>query len=309
MVVDANPLPIIVGVRFSKIGKNYFFDASKVGDVQIGDHLVVETSRGWQIGELSEIITDTKIRSSMKYKPVDRKATLDDLIKKEQLTKRAEDAIKVCQSEIRRLDITGVKVVTAEISFDEKNLSFIYTTTIEEALNLNALKSVMGKTYPKMHIDYHKIGPRDVARYLGGMGACGFACRCCAKFLKNFESISINMAKKQGISLTPSDITGMCDRLRCCLQYEYCNYVEALSHLPRRNKFVQTPKGNGKVVDVAPLTNTVYVFIEDVGVKGFDAAEISETPVPQMAEPSTPSLQPHDKNRRRRQRPKNQKEK
>ena len=304
MTNDENNLPVVVAVRFSQIGKNYFFDATKIGNLRIGDHLIVETSRGWQIGELTEVISDPKIRSNTKYKPIDRMATDEDLIKKDQLVEKADEAIKVCQKEIRRLGILGIKIVSAEFSFDEKNLSFIFSSSNEESPNLNPLKSAISKNYPKIRIDYHKIGPRDVARYLGGMGACGLACRCCSKFLKNFESISINMAKKQGISLTPSDITGMCDRLRCCLQYEYCYYVEALNNLPRKNKIVQTPRGKGKVVDVAPLTGTVYVLIDEVGVKEFPVDEIGEelthpgNPQPEII----PSLQ--DKNQRRKFRPK-----
>jgi len=304
MTNDENNLPVIVAVRFSKIGKNYFFDATKIGNLHIGDHLIVETSRGWQIGELTEVISDPKIRSNTKYKPIDRLATEEDLIKKDRLVEKADEAIKICQKEIRRLGILGIKIVSAEFSFDEKNLSFIFSSSNEESPNLNPLKSAISKNYPKIRIDYHKIGPRDVARYLGGMGACGLACRCCSKFLKNFESISINMAKKQGISLTPSDITGMCDRLRCCLQYEYCYYVEALNNLPRKNKIVQTPRGKGKVVDVAPLTGTVYVLIDEVGVKEFPVDEIGE----ELTHPGNPQPEliqsPQDKNQRRKYRPK-----
>jgi len=308
MTNEENNLPVIVAVRFSKIGKNYYFDATKINHFEIGDHMIVETSRGWQIGELTEVISDPKIRSNNKYKPINRLATDDDLIKKDQLIKKADDAIQVCQKEIHRLGIPGMKIVSAEFSFDEKNLSFIYSSSIEETPNLNPLKSVISKIYPRVRIDYHKIGPRDVARYLGGMGACGLACRCCSKFLKNFESISINMAKKQGISLTPSDITGMCDRLRCCLQYEYCYYVEALNNLPRKNKIVQTPRGKGKVVDVAPLTGSVYVFIDEVGVKEFLIEEIQEDTTHQENQQPEKIPSQQDRSQRRKFRPKGRKE-
>jgi len=308
MVIDEKNMPVIVGVRFSKIGKNYFFDATKIGDVKIGDHLIVETSRGWQIGELSEIITDPKIRTNTKYKTVDRLATPEDLNKKNRLAEKSDEAIKLCQKEISRLEIKGVKIITAEFSFDEKILSFIYSSSNEETPNLNSLKAAISKIYLKMRIDYHKIGPRDVAKYLGGMGACGFACRCCTKFLRNFDSISINMAKKQGISLTPSDITGMCDRLRCCLQYEYCHYVEALSQLPKKNKSVQTPKGRGKVVDVAPLTKSVFVYIEEVGVKEFQLDEISDAAGPGAVEQLPKLTISHQRNKSRKPRPKGRKE-
>ena len=269
-------LPVIVGVRFSKIGKNYFFDASKLVDVKIGDHVVVETSRGWQLGELMEIVTDTQVLKNASYKPVDRMATDEDLSKKDKLLQKGQDALRACRDEAQANKLKDVKVVTAEFSFDEKILSILFTCESEEMPNLNQMKKTMGMKYPNTRVDFHKIGPRDVARFLGGMGVCGFATRCCTKFLSKFESISIRMAKTQGISLAPTDITGMCDRLRCCMAYEHCQYVEALKTMPKRNKLVQTPNGQGKIRDVAPLRECVYVYLEEIGVKEFHISEIEE---------------------------------
>ena len=115
----------------------------------------------------------------------------------------------------------------------------------------------------------HLVGPRDVAKALGGMGACGLECRCCSAFLTEFSPISIKMAKEQGISLTPTEITGMCGRLRCCLVYEYEHYVEARKSLPKRGKLVVTPRGNGKVLDVVPLKGAVLVELEQGGLHEF----------------------------------------
>jgi cell fate regulator YaaT (PSP1 superfamily) len=106
-------------------------------------------------------------------------------------------------------------------------------------------------------------GPRDAAKVLGGAGACGMTERCCAKFLTEFSPVSVKMAKEQGLSLNPSDITGMCGRLRCCLIYEYEQYVEARKQLPKRNKEVGTPFGKGKVLDALPLKDAVLVLIGD----------------------------------------------
>ncbi|MGE5249660.1 MAG: regulatory iron-sulfur-containing complex subunit RicT, partial [Bacteroidota bacterium] len=136
----------------------------------------------------------------------------------------------------------------------------------------------MQRMHPNSQVEMRQIGPRDVAKLLGGMGACGLETRCCSKFLTDFSPISIKMAKEQGISLTPSEITGMCGRLRCCLIYEYEQYVEARKHLPKRNKRVVTPRGEGKVVDVLPLANKVIVAIEAEGERAqwftFDHEEI-----------------------------------
>jgi len=271
-----NPEPRIVGIRFSKIGKNYYFDAKKINQLSIGDFLVVETSRGWQIGEIVEIITDPKIINNASYKHVDRLATEEDLKRRGELIEKGNEVQAICTEEIKKLKISGFKVISAEYSFDFKNISILYSSLADETPNLNRLKNEVGKRIQNTKIDFHKIGPRDVAKYYGGMGACGFDCRCCTRFITRFESISIRMAKKQGISLTPTDITGMCDRLRCCLGYEYCQYVEALKNMPKRNKIVNTPKGKGKIKDVAPMRNTVFVQIDDIGVKEFNVDEIEE---------------------------------
>jgi len=134
--------------------------------------------------------------------------------------------------------------------------------------------SVAGQDFPKHKINFHKIGPRDAAKYFGGMGACGLETRCCARFLTDFDSISIKMAKTQGISLTPTDITGMCERLRCCLNYEYCQYRDSMKGMPKKNKRVMTPKGEGRIRDVYPLRKTVLVSLPEIGIKEFPIEEI-----------------------------------
>lgn len=274
MDTSSNNLPVVVGIQFSPIGKNYYFDASAIEDVKLGDYLIVETSRGWQLGKLVQIVEDRKVRKKMRYKPVDRLATTEDLKKKELLNVKASGALKLSREKMIAKGIKGVKVITAEFSFDEKVLSILYSTENENKINFNSIIKEIKEKYQVKKIDFHKVGPRDVAKYYGGMGACGLETRCCTRFLNKFESISIRMAKTQGISLTPSDITGMCNRLRCCLSYEYCHYVEALKGLPKRNKRVNTPMGAGKVKDVAPLRKTVFVALDEHGIKEFDIEEI-----------------------------------
>lgn len=301
-------LPKIVGIKFSKIGKNYYFDASKLDDPKLGDAVVVETSRGWQIGELAEIITDSEVLKSTSYKPIHRLATPEDLKKRDDLLVKADIALKTCIKEVRQQKLDGVKIISSEFSFDEKIISFLFSDESEEQPNFNQVKKAILKEYPNTRIDFHKVGPRDMAKYFGGLGACGLETRCCTKFLTNFESISIRMAKKQGISLTPSDITGMCDRLRCCLNYEFCTYVEAMKNMPRKNKMVQTPRGVGKITDVAPLRNSVYVYIEEVGIKEFGVDEIQDYSGPVVDKPKTPVVEnpnenapkPAQQNRKRR---------
>lgn len=265
----------IVGVRFSKIGKNYFFNANHLNNIEKGDFVIVETSRGWQLGEVMALLN--KIDASMKLpmKNVDRKANPEDLIKKQQLNEKEEIAVANCMQITKQLKINGVKIISAEIGFDEKSMSILYSSPEEEEVRgLDTLQKRLREEYPQLRIELHKIGPRDAAKYFGGMGACGLESRCCTQFLNDFQSISIKMAKIQQISLTPSDITGMCDRLRCCLNYEYQQYTEILQNLPKRNQMVLTPIGEGRVIDIIPLQNKVVVEIAEEGEKIFDLEEI-----------------------------------
>lgn len=275
-----NQLPKIVGVRFSKIGKSYYFDASSFEKINLGDQVVVQTSRGWQLGTIAELLNKNDSPGSTSYKSIDRLATPEDVEKKKRLDEKGHQAIHNCSTEVANLNIKGVKIINAEYSFDEKSISMIYASELNEFPKVNELRKSLKKFYPDKKIDFHKIGPRDVARFYGGMGACGLPNRCCEMFLNNFDSISIRMAKTQGISLTPSDITGMCDRLRCCLNYEFCQYEELLKLMPRRNKMVKTPLGVGKVKDVAPLMQVVHVEIDEVGLKHFKLEEIEEIKQP-----------------------------
>jgi cell fate regulator YaaT (PSP1 superfamily) len=268
--------PVIVGIRFSPIGKNYYFDASKLDDLKIGDNLIVQTSRGWQIGELTQFVDPDKTDEKMNYKPVDRVASDADIKKKEYLENKSEELIDFTRKRISVKEIGGVKIVNAEFSFDDSSLTILYSTENDNNINFNSIIKEIKNKYDIKRIDFHKIGPRDVAKYLGGMGACGLESRCCSQFLEKFDSISIRMAKKQGISLTPSDITGMCNRLRCCLNYEYCTYVEALKDMPRRKKRVMTPYGEGIVKDLAPISKTVFVLVPEHGIKELGIDEIQE---------------------------------
>lgn len=271
-----NPL-VIVGVRFSKIGKNYYFNASHIPDIQVGQQIIVETSRGWQMGEVTEITDQLSPELKQNIKKIDRRATANDLAKKQELCKKEEEALSKCLLRQRKMNFRDIKLVTAEIGFDEKSLSILYSSPEdEEVKGLEQFQKAIREEFPRMRIDFHKIGPRDVAKFFGGLGACGLEIRCCTRFLCEFQSISIKMAKIQNISLTPSDITGMCDRLRCCLNYEYCQYEEILKELPKRNQRVMTPNGEGRVVDLIPLQEKVVVQIGEEGEKIFEKGLIQK---------------------------------
>jgi cell fate regulator YaaT (PSP1 superfamily) len=261
--------PNIIGVRFTKIGKIYHFDTSAVPDVQVGEHVIVDTSRGKHLGEVMQLVQETPPQPEGGWRTVERRATPRDLLLLQSWQSKQTEAMINCRARAAELRLDGVKIVAAEYNYDGSRLSFLFSTESEEKVDLKSLKRDMQNIYLTAHVEMRQIGPRDVAKIIGGMGACGLETRCCSKFLTDFSPISIKMAKEQGISLTPEEITGMCGRLRCCLIYEYEQYVEARKTLPKRNKRVVTPKGEGKVIDVLPMSNKIMVLIEDPEGKRF----------------------------------------
>ena len=253
----------IIGVRFTKIGKIYHFDSSAVPDVGLGEHVIVDTSRGRHLGEVVQVVKELPPKPDGGWRSVERRATPRDLLLLQSWQSKQTEAMITCRARASELGLSEVKIVAAEYNYDGSRLTFMFSTDSEEKVDLKSLKKDMGDAHPNTYIELRQIGPRDVAKIIGGMGACGIETRCCSKFLTEFSPISIKMAKEQGISLTPEEITGMCGRLRCCLIYEYEQYVEARKQLPKRNKRVVTPKGEGKVIDILPMSNQVVVLIED----------------------------------------------
>jgi cell fate regulator YaaT (PSP1 superfamily) len=255
----------IVGLRFQPIGKIYHFDATNFKDIQRGDYVVVETSRGTQLGRIVQFISDLDRSTSSGLKSILRIATPRDLLVRQQWEKREIEALAICRLKVSELKLADVKIISAEYSLDGSRLIFVFSSENGEKTDLKSLKRALQRTFPLIHVEMHLVGPRDVAKTLGGMGACGLEYRCCSAFITEFSPISIKMAKEQGISLTPTEITGMCGRLRCCLVYEYEQYVEARKILPKRGKLVITPRGNGKVLDVNPLKGEILVELEQGG--------------------------------------------
>jgi cell fate regulator YaaT (PSP1 superfamily) len=266
--------PHIVGIRFQKGGKVYHFDASHCRELQPNDYAVVETARGRQLGEVIGIVTTPKQQDS-NLKPIQRKATPRDLVLRQIWQCKEAEAIINCRAKANELGLVDLKFVGAEFSFDGTRLTLMYNSEEGgEKPDLRNLRRSMSRFYPHAQIEMHPMGPRDVAKLLGGMGACGLAERCCTAYLSDFSPISIKMAKEQGISLTPTEITGMCGRLRCCLAYEYEQYTEARKILPKRNKRVLTPHGEGKVLEVLPLKGAVLVLLENDVLHEYLAHEI-----------------------------------
>ncbi|MBW4436118.1 MAG: hypothetical protein KME04_03225 [Pleurocapsa minor GSE-CHR-MK-17-07R] len=249
---------LVAGVRFHKVGKLYFFDAQAYPDLKVGDEIIAETTRGRQMGQVQSF----KAYESVEQREVQqilRLATPRDLVLRQHWEAKQDEVLMAVQMRAKALGVHGAKFVSAVYNYDGSQLSILYTA--DEKPSLSRLTNEMSRQY-EVPVDMRQIGPRDVAKLLGGYGACGTE-RCCSTFLTDFSPVSIKMAKAQGISLNPTEITGMCGRLRCCLVYEYEQYVEARSKLPRKNKRVGTPHGEGKVLDVLPMQDAVMVLVED----------------------------------------------
>ncbi|HMM28901.1 MAG: regulatory iron-sulfur-containing complex subunit RicT [Chloroflexota bacterium] len=250
----------LAAVRFQEVGKLYYFGSSHLPDLLPGDFVIVETARGVQMGQVMKLLSADHDTVARDYKPILRKATPADMMSQKLWKAREVEALIVCREKAAEIGgYANAKFVAAQYNFDGSLLTFLFSA--EDKINTTRLRLALRRNF-KAQIDLRQIGPRDVAKLLGGLGACGIP-RCCSTFLTDFSPISIKMAKAQGISLNPSEITGMCGRLRCCLIYEYEQYVEARKQLPKRNKRIGTPHGEGKVIDVHPLSDAVTVLIEE----------------------------------------------
>jgi len=253
--------PFIIGVRFMPVGKVYHFDAAHHRDVRKGDWVIVNTARGRQMGEVAVLDPPRNGDADGPFKPIERVASNRDLAVRHYWTRKEAEALVIGREKAQPLGLP-IKVVRAEYTFDGSRLSFLYAAE-DVKLNLGPLQEELQRSF-KAKVELRLVGPRDAAKMLGGGGACGLETRCCSMFLTEFSPISIKMAKEQGISLNPTEITGMCGRLRCCLIYEYEQYVEARKNLPRRGKDVGTPHGVGRVVDLLPLKDAVLVQVGEV---------------------------------------------
>lgn len=260
---------MVAGVRFTKVGKLYHFTYTEFPDLKAGEFVIVETMRGRQMGQIMGFTTPEK--SEHDYRDILRPASPRDLVLRQEWESKQDDALEVCIQKAEKLGgLNDVKFVAAQYNYDGTMLTFLLTA--EQKVNVTRLQKELQRHFDAQ-VDMRQIGPRDVAKLLGGYGACG-ELRCCSTFLTDFSPISIKMAKAQGISLNPSEITGMCGRLRCCLVYEYEQYVEARKQLPRKNKRIGTPLGQGKVIDVQPLQDSVTVWIEDEGRHTFTREQL-----------------------------------
>src|SRR5690554_2173063 len=250
----------VVGIRFKKAGKIYYFSP---GELQIaaGDGCVVETARGMEFGEV--VVSSKEVPESEVVQPLKqvlRSATQDDYDKLENNRIRAQEAFDIALKKIKEHDLP-MRLLDSEYTLDESKLIFSFSA--EGRVDFRELVKDLAAIF-KTRIELRQVGVRDEAKMIGGLGSCGRAL-CCATFLGDFEPVSIKMAKDQNLSLNPTKISGVCGRLMCCLKYENDIYEAAKKDLPDINEEMKTSFGLGKVIGLNMLEKLVQIEIFESG--------------------------------------------
>ena len=248
----------IIGVRFKKLGKIYFFNPKNL-KVKKGDKVIVETAQGEEYGEVmipNRFVEDDKIVAPLKK--VVRIANYKDHKHNEECKNKEKEAFKTCQKKIKehKLDMTLTDV---EYKFDDSKILFYFMA--DGRIDFRELVKDLAAIY-KTRIELRQIGVRDEVKRIGGNGVCGREL-CCCSFLSDFEAVSIKMAKEQNLSLNPTKISGNCGRLMCCLKYENEVYEDKLKRLPNIGAIVKTEDGEGEVDNIETLKEVIRVKIKD----------------------------------------------
>lgn len=299
---EGGPTGAAAGVRFLDSGRTYYFDPGEQ-TVEIGDWVVVETTRGREAGRI--VIAPQQIRLNLldgELKPILRRLDEQDVAKMDGLKKDAAQAVKVFGAKIRERNL-AMKPISAEYSFDGAHLTLNFSA--RERVDFRELVRDLAATF-HCRVELKQVGPRDEARLLGGLGRCGRTL-CCASWLPVYPEVSMSMAKRQDLPLNPSKVSGVCGRLLCCLSYENDQYKQMKALMPRLGQRVETPKGAGTVMALQILKELVTVRLEaDNAPHVFASADLGFKHPEPAASPSgadSGSGEPPSGHRRRRNRP------
>lgn len=266
---------LIIGVRFRKSSKVYYFDPTGY-DIKKGDHVIVETARGIEYGTVvlgPKEVTDDKVVSPLK--PLTRPATPEDEKTNIENEKKEKEAYQICLEKIKKHDLK-MKLIDSEYTFDRNKLLFYFTA--DGRIDFRELVKDLASVF-RTRIELRQIGVRDETKLLGGMAICGRPL-CCHTFLSEFAPVSIKMAKEQGLSLNPTQISGVCGRLMCCLKNEQEAYEELNHSLPSIGSQVKTIDGyTGEVQSTSVLKQLVKIVI----TKKNGEREIREYPVADLS--------------------------
>jgi len=264
----------VVGIRFKSAGKKYYFDPNNI-DLTVGDYAVVETVRGIELGEVIEAIKEVdedELIASLK--PIVRKATEDDIKNYERNTQEIPQVIDTCAKFVRQNKLE-MKLLSAEYTLDRSKLIIYFTA--EGRVDFRELVKDLANTF-KVRIELRQVGARDGAKFLGGIGPCGYLL-CCNTFLGEFETVSIKMAKNQNLSLNPTNISGLCGKLLCCIRYEDDTYTEHRKGMPKHNTYVKTEEGSARVIGTNILDRTVKLETKDKAVLTVHVDDLKEIKV------------------------------
>ena len=248
----------VVQVRLREAGKITYFSTSGM-KFKTGDYVVVEADRGLDYGQVlseTEVILDSDIEEPLKK--IIRKSNPWDMHQIEKNKTKIKEVMTACSKKIQERHLQ-MKLIDAEFSFDRSKIIFYFTA--EGRVDFRDLVKDLANVF-KTRIELKQIGVRDEAKMLGGFGPCGRAL-CCATHLKDFEPVTIKMAKEQNLPLNPTKISGLCGRLMCCLSYEYKTYKELMKGLPHEGEIVKTEKGPAKVVSINAIKRSATVEMED----------------------------------------------
>lgn len=269
-------MPLVVGVAFRPVTKVYYFDPAGLEDLQPGERVVVETSRGRTLGEVvlpAREVPPSEISGTLK--PVVRRALAWDLVQQDQMSHKEPMALETCRQRAASLGL-DIKIVKVEYSFDGSSLLVYFVS--EQRVDFRNLVHDLSQ-HLQTHVEMRQIGVRDETKFMGGFGKCGREL-CCATWLRDFAPVSIKMAKQQDLPLNQPEISGLCGRLLCCLSYENEFYAEVRRQLPRLNSVLMTPQGPGKVKQVHVLRNSVTVQVEGPN----DTTTLIEVPIIEAGE-------------------------
>lgn len=260
----------VVGVRFRHASKLYYFSPGELADLAPGDDVIVETSRGRELGRViigPREVSEEEIVGELK--PVERRATPADRLQALRFQRRERIALQRCRQKVEAHGLP-MKVVGAEYNYDGTRLVFSFTA--DKRVDFRELVRDLAKTF-HTRIELRQIGVRDEAKLMGGIGTCGREL-CCRGWLPEFNPVSIKMAKQQDLPLSPMEISGLCGRLLCCLGYENSYYTEAKARLPKIGESVPTSSGQGRVVGINALKETVNVQLESEAIIEVSAEEL-----------------------------------
>ena len=248
----------VIQVKLREAGKITYFSNGGM-KFKVGDYVIVEADRGLDYGQVlsdTEAVLDADLEEPLKK--VIRKANPWDIMQVDKNKKKIKEVMDSCTRKIKDRKL-AMKLIDAEFSFDRSKIIFYFTA--EGRVDFRDLVKDLASAF-KTRIELKQIGVRDEAKMLGGLGPCGRAL-CCTTHLKDFEPVTIKMAKEQNLSLNPTKISGLCGRLMCCLGYEYGTYKDLMKGMPHEGEVIKTLKGNGKVVSVNALRHSVTVELED----------------------------------------------